>query len=165
MRSRLRRLTKQRRARQWHQLPRRWRQAPCPARRRTERRQGSRQQRLIQHSSRQPGAPIRKGFGSFGINAEYPRGIGPNYGDLMPAPDRIQAAVFTVLQTSRRKMERATSRPIAEIRIRIGGAIEAIWQRIAHAIATLETARPRMVARQAFQMLKGYEWSARHMNQ
>ena len=50
--------------------------------------------------SRQPGAPIRKGSGSFGINAKYPRGIGPNYGDLMPAPDRIQAAVFTVLQTS-----------------------------------------------------------------
>jgi hypothetical protein len=36
--------------------------------------------------------------------------------------------------------ERATSRPIAEIRIRIGGAVEAIWQRIAHAIATFETA-------------------------
>src|ERR1700730_17864566 len=100
MRSRLRRLTKQRRARQWHQLPRRRRQAPCPARRRTERRQGLRQQRLIQHSSRQPGAPIRKGSGSFGINAKYPRGIGPNYGDLMPAPDRIKASVFTVLQTS-----------------------------------------------------------------
>jgi redox-sensitive bicupin YhaK (pirin superfamily) len=31
--------------------------------------------------------------------------------------------------------ERATSRPIAEIRIRIGGAIEAIWQRIAERAA------------------------------
>ena len=64
------------------------------------RRQGSRQRRLMQDSSRQPGAPILKGSGSFCINAKYPRGIGPNYGDLMPAPDRIQAAVFTVLQTS-----------------------------------------------------------------
>jgi hypothetical protein len=42
---------------------------------------------------------MRKGSESGDVITKQPGDMGPRYGDLMPAPDRFQAAAFTLLQT------------------------------------------------------------------